>query len=135
MKKIKYFYNTHTLRYEKLVTPLRVKLLRFFGFLSALIVSSAIIIYLYNRFFPRPTDIEARKKYEVLRDNYAVINSKVKTLQEQLAALEELYFPASKSDKEFAKHLVKLADVLGQKYLVDDLARINAALWLQLAQK
>ena len=89
MKKIKYFYNTHTLRYEKLVTPLRVKLLRFFGFLSALIVSSAIIIYLYNRFFPRPTDIEAKKKYEVLRDNYTVINSKVKTLQEQLAALEK----------------------------------------------
>lgn len=89
MKKIKYFYNTHTLRYEKLVTPLRVKLLRFFGFLSALIVSSAIVIYLYNRFFPKPTDLEARKKYEALKDNYTVINGKVKTLQEQLAALEK----------------------------------------------
>lgn len=42
--------------------------------------------------------------------------------EEQLADLEELYFPASKVDKDFAKHLVKLADVLGQKYLVDDLA-------------
>lgn len=42
--------------------------------------------------------------------------------EEQLAALEEIYFPASKLDKEFAKHLVKLSDVLGQKYLVDDLA-------------
>ena len=42
--------------------------------------------------------------------------------EEQLAALEELYFPASKTDKEFAKHVVKLADHLGQKYLVDDLA-------------
>ena len=89
MKKIKYFYNTHTLRYEKLVTPLRVKLLRFFGFLSALIVSSAIVIYLYNRFFPKPTDIEANKKYEALKDNYTVINNKVKTLEEQLAALEK----------------------------------------------
>ena len=89
MKKIKYFYNTHTLRYEKLVTPLRVKLLRFFGFLSALLVSSAIVIYLYNRFFPKPTDLEAKKKYEALKDNYTVIDSKVKTLQEQLAALEK----------------------------------------------
>lgn len=42
--------------------------------------------------------------------------------EEQLAALEDIYFPASKQDKEFAKHLVKLADVLGKKYLVDDLA-------------
>ena len=89
MKKIKYFYNTHTLRYEKLVTPLRVKLLRFFGFLSALLVSSAIVIYLYNRFFPKPSDMEANKKYEALKDNYSVINNKVKTLQEQLAALEK----------------------------------------------
>lgn len=89
MKKIKYFYNTHTLRYEKLVTPLRVKLLRFFGFLSALLVSSAIVIYLYNRFFPHPRDIESRKKYEILRDNFTIIDTKVKTLQEQLAALEK----------------------------------------------
>lgn len=89
MKKIKYFYNTHTLRYEKLVTPLRVKLLRFFGFLSALLVSSAIIIYLYNRFFPSPGDIESNKRYEVLKENYSIINNKVKTLQEQLATLEK----------------------------------------------
>lgn len=89
MKKIKYFYNTHTLRYEKLVTPLRVKLLRFFGFLSALVVSSAIVIYLYNRFFPKPSDIVASKRYEVLKDNYEVISTKVKTLQQQLAELEK----------------------------------------------
>jgi len=89
MKKIKYYYNTHSLRYEKLITPLRVKLLRFFGFLSALLVSSAIVIYLYNQFFPRPTDIIANRKYEVLKENYNSINSKVKSMQDQLAALEK----------------------------------------------
>ncbi|MEP6711182.1 MAG: M23 family metallopeptidase [Ferruginibacter sp.] len=89
MKKIKYYYNTHTLRYEKLITPLRVKLLRFFAFLSALMVSSAIIIYLYNRFFPKPTDIESKRKYEVLNERYGSITDKVKTLQEQMATLEK----------------------------------------------
>ena len=89
MKKIKYFYNTHTLRYEKLVTPLRVKLLRYFGLLSGLIVGSAIIIYIYNRFFPKPAEIEASRKYELLKENYTVIDTKVKTLQEQLSALEK----------------------------------------------
>ena len=55
MKKIKYFYNTNTLRYEKLVTPLRVKLLRIFSFLSAIAVSCLIgLIYLYTKFFPKP---------------------------------------------------------------------------------
>ncbi|MBC7536453.1 MAG: M23 family metallopeptidase [Ferruginibacter sp.] len=89
MKKIKYYYNTHTLRYEKLVTPLRVKLLRFFGFLSALLVSSAIIIYLYNRFFPKPTDIQSNRRFELLNDNYKTITTKVKTLQDQMAELEK----------------------------------------------
>lgn len=89
MKKIKYFYNTHTLRYEKLVTPLRVKLLRFFGFISALLVSSALVIYLYNRFFPKPQELESNRRYEVLNENYKTINTRVATLQEQLAALEK----------------------------------------------
>ncbi len=89
MKKIKYFYNTHTLRYEKLVTPLRVKLLRFFGFISALLVSSAMVIYLYNRFLPKPRDLNSNRRYEVLKDNYKTVNSKVATLQVQLAALEK----------------------------------------------
>ena len=69
--------------------PLRVKLLRFFGLISVLIVSSAIVIYLYNRFFPRPIDIESSRKYEILKDNYNTINGKVQTLEQQLASLEK----------------------------------------------
>lgn len=88
MKKIKYFYNTHTLRYEKLVTPLRVKLLRFFGFISALLVSSALVIYLYNRFLPQPKELEANRRYEVLRENYKTIQQNVKSMEQQVAALE-----------------------------------------------
>ena len=88
MKKVKYFYNTHNLRYEKLVTPLRVKLLRFFGLISALIVSSAIVIYLYDRFFPKPTDLEANRRYELMRDNYKNLNTKLRSVEDQLATLE-----------------------------------------------
>lgn len=89
MKKIKYYYNTHTLRYEKLVTPLRVKLLRVFGFVSALLVSSALVIWVYTRFFPKPTDKEARIKYELMKDNYITLKDKVKDLQDQMADLEK----------------------------------------------
>lgn len=89
MKKIKYFYNTNTLRYEKLVTPLRVKLLRVFGFLSTIAVSCLIVIYLYTKFFPKATDREVQLKYEALKDNYGVLGAKVKTLQQQMAELEK----------------------------------------------
>ncbi len=89
MKKIKYYYNTHTLRYEKLVTPLRVKLLRVFGFISAALVTSALIIWVYNSFVPKATDKETQLKYEAMKDNYSTLNSKVKTLQQQMAELEK----------------------------------------------
>jgi hypothetical protein len=74
MKKIKYFYNTNTLRYEKLITPIRVKLLRIFGFLSGLLVASTLVIYVYLKFFPKPKEIEANRKYEILKENYQQIN-------------------------------------------------------------
>ena len=89
MKKIKYYYNTHTLKYEKLTTPLHVRLLKFFGFISALLVSSALIIYLYNKFFPKPQDIEAQRKFELLNSNYTIIKKKVDVLQSQLSSLEK----------------------------------------------
>ena len=90
MKKIKYYYNTNTLRYEKLVTPLRVKLLRIFGFISAALVTSAIIIWVYTNFFPRVADKEAELKYDVMKDNYSTLNGKVKTLQQQMGELDKL---------------------------------------------
>ena len=89
MKKIKYYYNTHTLRYEKLVTPFRVKLLRVFGFISAALVTSALIIWAYINFFPKATDKEAALKYEIIKDNYNTLAAKTKTLQQQMAELEK----------------------------------------------
>ena len=89
MKKIKYYYNTHTLRYEKLVTPLRVKLLRIFGFLSAAFVTSALIIWVYSSFVPKATDKETQLKYDIMKDNYSTLSTKVKTLQQQMAELEK----------------------------------------------
>ncbi len=89
MKKIKYYYNTHTLRYEKLVVPLHVKLLRVFGFLSAAFVTSALIIFLYNKFVPHAADKESEIKYGIMKENYSTLNGKVKTLQQQMAELEK----------------------------------------------
>ena len=89
MKKVKYYYNTNTLRYEKLVTPLRVKLLRFFGFVSALLVSSALVIWLYTKFIPNPSDKQLALRYEIMKDNYNLLTEKTKELQEQMAGLEK----------------------------------------------
>lgn len=76
MRKIKYYYNSETLRYERLTTPFRVWLLRIFGILSAFLVTSAAVIWLYNKFIPKPTDIESLRKYELMRENYRGLQKK-----------------------------------------------------------
>ena len=89
MKKIKYYYNTNTLRYEKLVTPLRVKLLRFFGFIAAAIVTAFILVALAFRFIPSPQAKLAEWKYEKLKKNYEMLVSQAQTLKQQMALLEK----------------------------------------------
>ncbi|MEO5500696.1 MAG: peptidoglycan DD-metalloendopeptidase family protein [Ginsengibacter sp.] len=89
MKKIKYYYNTNTLRYEKLVTPFRVMLLRFFAFMAVAIFTSFIIVFFAFRFIPSPQLKMAEMKYEKMRDNYDVLASHAQKLQEEMASLEK----------------------------------------------
>ena len=88
MKKIKYFYNTHTLRYEKLITPLRVKLLRLFGFLATVAVSAAIIVAIAFRYIQSPTEKIMQQQNDDLRDDYTVLNKQLQQLQQQMSELE-----------------------------------------------
>jgi len=87
MKKIKYFYNTNSLRYEKLETPLRVKLLRIFGFLAAAIVTAAIISFFAFRFIGSPNEKLLNLENERLQDKYDQLNDQVKAAQEQMSEL------------------------------------------------
>ena len=68
MKKIKYYYNTRTLRYEKLVTPLRVKLLKFFGFVTSALVTALILVSLAFRFIPSPQAKLIQSQYQKMKE-------------------------------------------------------------------
>ena len=67
MKKIKYYYNTNTLRYEKLVTPLRVRILRVFWLYRRSIVTAFILVALAFRFIPSPQAKLAEMRYDKLK--------------------------------------------------------------------
>jgi murein DD-endopeptidase MepM/ murein hydrolase activator NlpD len=88
MKKVKYFYNTHTLRYEKLVTPLRVKLLRVFAFLATVAVSAAIIVAIAFRYIESPQEKLLQQQNEDLREDYQVLSRQLQQLQQQMSELE-----------------------------------------------
>jgi len=89
MKKIKYFYNTNTLRYEKLETPLRIQLLRVLGFLSAAFVTALIIVSIAYKYFPSANEKRLIQRNEALNDNYYVLDEKIKKLQGQMGELEK----------------------------------------------
>ncbi|RPD48179.1 M23 family metallopeptidase [Paracnuella aquatica] len=88
MKKIKYYYNTHTLRYEKLITPLRVKLLRIFGFLAAALVTAVIVSYFAFQFVGSPSEKLLRAENERLKISYQDLRRTVNGLQQQMVELE-----------------------------------------------
>jgi murein DD-endopeptidase MepM/ murein hydrolase activator NlpD len=88
MKKIKYYYNTNTLRYEKLETPLHVKLLRVLGFISAAIVTAIIIVSIAYKYFPSTNEKRLMQDNQALQEQYLVLDEKTKKMQQQLKELE-----------------------------------------------
>jgi murein DD-endopeptidase MepM/ murein hydrolase activator NlpD len=89
MKKIKYYYNTNTLRYEKLETPLRVKLLRVFGFIAAALVTAALISYVAFQFIGSPKEKVLEQQNKALRDNYNELEDELRSVQQQMKELEK----------------------------------------------
>lgn len=89
MKKIKYYYNTNTLRYEKLVVPLRVKLLRILGFLSAVLVSCFIVVSIAFQYLPSPREKQQLTKVSNIQEHYDELNQEVEKLKSQMQDLEK----------------------------------------------
>ena len=131
MKKVKYFYNTHSLRFEKLETPLRVRLLQVFGFVAASLVTGIIIVLIAFRYIDSPKEKLLRQDNEDLRQNYAVLQERTKQLELQMAELENrdnnVYrsifeaspIPDSARLKDIeAKKEVKFVQSIGQNELV-----------------
>lgn len=88
MKKIKYYYNTHTLRYEKLVTPFRVKLLRVFAFLATAFVTAALISYFAFQFVGSPNEKYLRLQNQALKEDLHDLGDSVVQIQMKMAELE-----------------------------------------------
>lgn len=90
LKKVKYFYNTHTLRYEKLVTPLRVKLLRVFGFIATALTTSFIIVLIGQKYFPSANERSLQQDNANLRSNLRILDQQLEELEQRMAALESV---------------------------------------------
>ena len=88
MKKIKYFFNTHTLRFEKVEVPLRVRLLQLFGFIAASIVTGIVIVIVLFQYIDSPKEKLLRQQNEMYKENYSVIQDRIRQLELQMTELE-----------------------------------------------
>jgi len=139
MKKIKYYYNTHTLRYEKLETPLRVRLLQLFGFIAASIVTGMIIFAIAFRYIDSPKEKLLRQQNEDLKQNYGVLEERIKQLTLQMDELanrdNEVYrsifeskpIPDSARIREMEKRKeIQLLQAMGSTELIKNMtAQLN----------
>lgn len=89
MKKIKYYYNTNTLRYEKQIVPLRVTLLRILAFLSAAVVTGLIIVAVAFRFLDSPKERLLRLQLERMMEQNKIYAERVIEIDERLKQLEK----------------------------------------------
>jgi murein DD-endopeptidase MepM/ murein hydrolase activator NlpD len=88
MKKIKYHFNTHTLRFDKVEVPLKVRLLQLFGFIAASIVNGVVIVAILFQYIDSPKEKLLRQQNESYRASYSVIQDRVRQLELQMTELE-----------------------------------------------
>lgn len=123
MRKVKYYYNTRTLRYEKLVVPWWKKVLRVLGFISAAIVTSVLIIAFAYRFFASPNEIRLRHELADMKDQYKVLNGRLNSVNIQLSELE-------KRDNNIYRTIFEASPIpdsirAGQEWQQEEFAQLN----------
>ncbi|MBR9921387.1 MAG: M23 family metallopeptidase [Bacteroidetes bacterium] len=99
MGKEKFFYNTQTLRYEKVEVTLKEKLLRVFGFLCAVVVTGVFATLLIWKFFPSPhEEMLLRENSQLqgvitdLSKQYDKMSLVLNNLQERDASVHRMMF-------------------------------------------
>jgi murein DD-endopeptidase MepM/ murein hydrolase activator NlpD len=146
MKKVKYYYNTHNMRFEKLTTPLRVRLLQVLGYIAASIVTGILIFAITFRYIDSPKEKLLRQQNDDLKQNYKVMDERIKQLQLQMdeianrdnyvyrSIFESNPIPDSARVKEMEKKKeVQLVQSMGETELVNSMAAQLNNLSLRMA--
>ena len=85
----KYVYNAATHKYEKWATPLKTKLLRWAGFVSASLVTGALLALVAFRLLESPKEKKFTQELRTLREKYAGLQLQIGLLSESVTNLEQ----------------------------------------------
>ena len=89
MAKIKYFYNPHSLDFEKVTTSVRGLVFRVFGFLSASIVAGSFFLLLAYNYIDSPKEKILKREIENYNLQTQRLNQKLDRMNRQLHDLQD----------------------------------------------
>lgn len=89
MKKVKYYYNKQSLRYERIETPLSTRLFKVFGFLSTSFFFALAIVYAGYQYFDSPKEKLLKREITQLQLQSKINQSKLKQMNTVLASLQD----------------------------------------------
>lgn len=107
MRKETFIYNKHTLRYEKLERTLKDQLLRVFGFVCAVALTSFLFVLFTHRYFPSPREQallreidQIELKYSSLNNDLDMMTKVLENIQNRDAAAHRMIFGMDPIDSD-----------------------------------
>ncbi len=88
-KKIKYFYNTHTLKYEKVELSLTKKILRVIGYLASVAVFASIVMIIAYTYIDSPKEKRLKREIEQLTLQYDLLEDRLKIMEVVMTDLQD----------------------------------------------
>jgi hypothetical protein len=88
-KREKFIFNTHTLTYDKVVEPLKERVIRAFKFLSTALVSAIIMLVLLYKFFPSPREKQLLNEIGQMEYKYNALDNKMEQMSKVLGNVQE----------------------------------------------
>ena len=89
MRKEKFVYNTQTLRYEKVIVPVKVKIFKVLGFLSSVAVAAIIVISIAYTYFSSPKEQALLREIDQMKDQLAVMGSDYDNISKVLGNIQD----------------------------------------------
>lgn len=89
MARIKYYYNTAKLRYEKVEITWKQRLLRVFGFLSATAVFALLILVLAYSYLDSPKEKQLKSEIDQLQLQYELAHDKLSLMEKVMKNLQD----------------------------------------------
>jgi len=107
MRKEKFVYNTQTLRYEKVVEPLKVKIFKTLGFTSVFLVAVIALSSVAFTYFPSPEAQSLKREIEQLQEqmsymgqDFEIVSKELNYLQDRDANVHRMIFGMDPVDQD-----------------------------------